>query len=645
MIFLDFETRSRCDLKARGAARYAADATTEILCLCWAVDGGAVNTWIPPDDADLFTRPAMPAQLRQGLQMGAIVAWNHFFDHQIAEHICVERWGWSSWFVDTDRWWDAMAMATARGLPANMGKCATYLRLAQQKSDAGARVMRQLSTPDKKSGKYSWTAQGVKTLAEYCAQDVEVLRDIVKTLGGWSRREAEIQRIDLDINRRGIEVDVSAVSAAAVRVDDLRAGADADMSIATGGVVRTVGQVAALKKWCASRGVHLDGCGADELADVLTRADLPDDVRAALEARDTGAGAALKKYEAILGRVSPDSRLRGEFVFNGAITGRWSSRGVQLQNMPSRGLALSGDDQIYDALDRLKNREDHIAPGIPNGKALKALVRSMFTASSGGVLLVADYSQIEARLVMWLAGETDMCEVFDTGGDPYKEAAAHIFGVRVEDVTKEQRSVGKSSILGCGYGMGAAKFAAQYNVSPQLASAAVNGYRERFPGVTRLWRDAERDFCDVMAHGGTDPDVPWTYRRAQVGKVPAVVCDLPCGRDLTYLRPEIGLDERITIECMSSGGAPYRAGIWGGDLVQNVVSALAASVLRDALRRLDAAGFAVVATVHDEIIIDIPAYGADAKLKQMIELMTERAPWLAGAPIGADGWIGTRYRK
>jgi DNA polymerase len=160
----------------------------------------------------------------------------------------------------------------------------------------------------------------------------------------------------------------------------------------------------------------------------------------------------------------------------------------------------------------------------------------------------------------------------------------------------------------------------------------VNGYRERFPGVTRLWRDAERDFCDVLAHGGTDPDVPWTYRRAHIGKVPAVICDLPCGRELTYLRPEIGLDERITIECMSSGGAPYRAGIWGGDLVH-------------ALRRLDAAGFAVVATVHDEIIIDTPAYGADAKLKQMIELMTERAPWLAGAPIGADGWIGTRYRK
>jgi DNA polymerase len=361
-------------------------------------------------------------------------------------------------------------------------------------------------------------------------------------------------------------------------------------------------------------------------------------IKQVLRLRQDGAKSSTAKYEAMVNAANADDRMRGLLMYHGAATGRWSGRLVQPQNFPRPQKKQAELDEI---IAKLKADEDVSEYGA--GTVLASdLLRSMLIAEDGHRLMFADYSAIEARVLAWIAGQTDLVETFRKGGDVYKEMASAIYNVNVESVTDGQRQVGKMAILGCGYGMGGKRFAEQcatmgINIDEDEAKRIVSVYREKNNRIAQYWRDSENDFVEMVKGAG---------------RVGSVELPLPSGRSLTYHNPRIiqretpwgAMRDTAQVDTLNSVTRQWVSQIiWGGLLTENVVQATARDLMATAMMALELKGYNVILSVHDEIICEVPDdFGS---LEEMIEIMTRVPAWADGCPVNAEGKEGKRYRK
>eukprot|EP00919_Chromeraceae_sp_WS-2016_P064629 GHVR01153052.1.p1 GENE.GHVR01153052.1~~GHVR01153052.1.p1 ORF type:complete len:610 (+),score=63.78 GHVR01153052.1:100-1929(+) len=295
-----------------------------------------------------------------------------------------------------------------------------------------------------------------------------------------------------------------------------------------------------------------------------------------------------------------------------AHTGRWGGADkINLQNLPSRG---------------------------PNGKKLK---KSMI-APDGYVLIDCDSSQIEARVLAWLAGQGDLTEAFRVGDDVYKKMAMSIYGVnREEDVTKDQRFVGKTTILGAGYGMGAVRFKEQlqsfgFDMDLDEARRVISVYREANFKITTLWRDAGY-MLENMARGDS----------VQFGLDGVVAVDatkkaimLPSGLFMRYdeLAGEQG-ERGVEYTYKVRRG---RNRIYGGKVIENVCQAVARCIIGEQMLKI-AKRYRVVLTVHDSVVCCVPEEEV-AEAQEYIESCMRWTPhWAAGMPVNCESGIGKSY--
>ena len=295
-----------------------------------------------------------------------------------------------------------------------------------------------------------------------------------------------------------------------------------------------------------------------------------------------------------------------------AHTGRWGGADkINLQNLPSRG---------------------------PNGKKLK---KSMI-APDGYVLIDCDSSQIEARVLAWLAGQGDLTEAFRVGDDVYKKMAMSIYGVnREEDVTKDQRFVGKTTILGAGYGMGAVRFKEQlqsfgFDMDLDEARRVISVYREANFKITTLWRDAGY-MLENMARGDS----------VQFGLDGVVAVDatkkaimLPSGLFMRYdeLAGEQG-EQGVEYTYKVRRG---RNRIYGGKVIENVCQAVARCIIGEQMLKI-AKRYRVVLTVHDSVVCCVPEEEV-AEAQEYIESCMRWTPhWAAGMPVNCESGIGKSY--
>jgi DNA polymerase len=267
------------------------------------------------------------------------------------------------------------------------------------------------------------------------------------------------------------------------------------------------------------------------------------------------------------------------------------------------------------------------------------LLRSMIIAAPDHRLMFADYSAIEARVLAWMAGQKDLVETFAKGGDVYIKMATTVFGVPEDQVTPEQRQVGKALVLGCGFGMSGKRFAEFAGVDMDLAVKAVGAYREANHRIVSFWKESEQQYLEIG-------------RAAAEAGEPFMRVPLPSGRSLTYRNPRIVQRETPwgtsqdtvkidTLNSITRQWVPQK--IWGGLAVENVVQATARDLMAGAMMRLENSGYPVIMSVHDEIICEVPeGYGS---LDEMIEIMTTPPTWANGCPIAAEGKEGPRYRK
>lgn len=295
-----------------------------------------------------------------------------------------------------------------------------------------------------------------------------------------------------------------------------------------------------------------------------------------------------------------------------AHTGRWGGDDkINLQNLPSRG---------------------------PHAGKLKKAIE----APEGHVLIDADSSQIEARIVAWLSGQTDLVEAFDNGKDVYKIMAAAIYGKGVEAISKEERFVGKTTILGAGYGMGANKFQAQLktlgvDVAVDECERIISIYRSTYEKIPALWREAQTCIEAIISNSA-----------AAFGRVDAVQFD---AREKGFLLPS-GLWQRydgLTSVIDANGKKQYeyktRRGaikIYGGKVVENICQALARCVIAEQMVRI-AKRYKVVLTVHDAIACIAREEEAEEAQQYVETCMRWRPSWAATLPLNCESGMAKTY--
>lgn len=498
---------------------------------------------------------------------------------------------------------------------------------------------------------------------EYNAQDVVTEMEIERCLSAFPV-PAEVQKqweTDLIINDRGVAVDMDFVHGALELGDTIRTTLT-DEAVQLSGLYNP-NSVKQLSGWLSeATGEDVTNLRKDTVAAMLAREENSAEVTRMLEIRQELGKTSTKKYDAIEEAVCADGRVRGLLQYYGANrTGRWAGRLVQVQNLPrtyTEPLELARDLVKGRKLDALR-----LVYGSPND-TLSQLIRTAFVAAPGNVLIDADFSAIEARVISWLADQEWRLEVFRTHGKIYEASASQMFNVPLERIKKGNpeyalRQRGKVAELALGYqgGVGAMR---NMDVGGLLADLSddevkeiVDRWRDTNPKIRELWYSFDNAAAEVIQYGGTVRVRSCTFRReldCMRGTV-VLTIELPSGRKLYYVDPAIG-ENRWGGTSLSYMGMDQTTKKWkrvetyGGKLVENCVQAIARDCLAQAIENLEAEGLPVVFHVHDEVVIDIAPFDTETEmLSKVVSILTRPISWAVGLPLGADGWVGKFFKK
>jgi DNA polymerase len=669
-VSLDFETRNigGCKLKEAGAWRYAADHATEILSLVYHQNGdGESRLWTPATGTHgLAALAADPA-----------VTFTCFGDFELAvwNRIMVARHGLPP--IPISRWDNAQATCSYLALPRALDKTLTVIGSEVVKDAAGRRLVLSLSRSHRKTGAYpEATPELLERVFAYNRVDVAGLAAIRTAVGTLPERERRVWELDQTINQRGVGIDLDFVRAAKHIAEASKgalleefAGLTKDPEwIDDPGI--SPYQVAKTREWLKGRNFTFANLGAETVEDALENLVLPDDVKRVLQIRLITAPTSLQKLDAMLNCVGGDGRARGLFQYHGATPGRWSATLIQPQNLPRPTVDIDPND-IEELVAAVKTGDPEALKrwGEPID-VLTSSLRFALTAADGAQFGAGDFSMIETCVLLALAGQRDKCRLIEQGVDIYKDMAATIYQLDREAFQaiprdaltidqRQQRQVGKNTILGCGYQMGPDRFRRQYcrhmeaEEAKRFAEETVyTHYRRNWaPRVPKLWRDLERTARRAMLRRGVaaTAECGISYRLETVAGLPCLVCRLLNGKCIHYMNARVLPDRLDHWGCPTWSYWAYRKGQWreiqpyGGQLTENVVQALARELLVDAMFRFEAHGFPVTAHCHDEITVEHPEI-TEAAVK---EIMAERPQWAAelGVPITVEAWAGKRYRK
>ena len=648
-----------------------------------------MRLWVPGE-------PCPPDVAEHICSGGTVTAHNAAFERVIWHHIFTPRHGWPE--PALEQWRCTMAQALALSLPGGLDNLAGALGVAGKKDAAGYRKMMQMSKPRNilDDGTVIWwdDAERLAGLYAYCAQDVVVEREVGKRLLELRPFEQRLWQLDQRINDRGVHVDSDLCAASNGIAGAMQSRLDKAMRTATDGAVTGCMNANQLRDWLILRGVETDSVDKESVAALLSSV-IPDDVQKALELRQQGSRTSTAKADALLRGMNADGRARGMLQYHAANTGRWGGRRFQPQN-------LKRPDENTDtdaAIAQIKSGNPdlmlmlHDDPVSVLGDCLRGLV----DVEPGNVMRAGDFSNIEGRVLAWLAGEQWKLDAFAAydrgeGEDLYKVTAGAILDKPAAEVTKpERQSVGKVSELALGYqgGVGAmatmsggrVDFALLYDMlaakMPDHAARAETSFkergagyearwwqaaeiiklawRERHPGIKSLWRSAGDAAMDAVRQPGSVQTVgKMAFRKA--GSF--LFMQLPSGRCLSYPYPRIERkktpwldddEEPIYQDTVTFMGEAPQSRAWvrqttyGGKLVENATQAVARDLLAHAMVTLDAAGWPIVLHVHDEIVCETPAdFGSTEELER---LMSSMPAWANGCPVSTEGWSGERYRK
>ncbi len=650
ILHIDFETRSTVSIKIVGAWRYATHAATDVWCAAFAIDDGEVKLWIPGDPVpqEIVTAANDPTRI--------VAAHNANFERQIIQHV-MPRHGWPQ--IPLAQYRCTMASSSSCALPAALEKVAHELKLEHQKDTAGGRLMLQMSMPrrprqDEDPSSTYWfdDPERLERLYRYCKQDVEVERELYHRLLPLIPGEQEIYALDQRINDRGFHTDGELITAALEISESASTAIDTELATITGNTITSIGQVARIIPWLAGRGVEVKDVQKGTLHHALRRKNLPPDARRVIELRLDGAHAS--KLDSFQAWRSEDGRVRGAFRYHGASTGRWSSHGVQVQNLKKPEI-----DDVGAAIEAVRTGDyEHLRAQYPQPLAIVGdIARALICAAPGHRLIAADFSGVESRITAWVSGQQsklDQWAKFDRTGNPEDEPY-RLLGLQLGVPEAQARTVGKTADLAFGYmgSVGAWRTMAGHylpdddsdEVTIQRRKAA---WRAAHPMTVKFWGTLNR--ATIMA-----TQKPGTIHKA--GRITLkhdgtfLFMRLPGGRALAYPFASLmtsnygeltvtfmALDERSKF-----GPCRHGHGAWPGLWIENLVQAIARDVFAEAMLRLEAAGYPIILHVHDEIVAEVPdGFGSEDEFRRLI---TTPPAWADGMPIAAKVRNGSRFIK
>ena len=635
-LYCDFETRSRVDLGSKGVYNYAQDASTDVLCMSYAFDDGDVQTWTSGPLPD-FTGCT-------------IYAHNAAFERLIFWYVLQQNYPLES-FVCT------ATQARANCAPGGLEDVGRFASASMKKDHRGAQLIRLLSIPQA-DGTFREDADLMAEMIRYCEQDVRAMREISKAMRPLSPQELEDYHVNERINDRGVLVDVPLAKAAMRYAHDELVEIEQRVAELTDGEITSV-RSPKMREWVLARvgdeAKKLMWVGEKYSIDKTVRANLlamenPDEIPPAvaevIQCADDLWASSVAKFSRMADLADDeDCRVRGAFVFaGGAATGRASSYGLQVHNFTRKCAAEP------DAVRTSMVRGHNIVPAY--GKrvtdVLRGMLRPALIPAKGKHFVVADWSAIEGRVNPWLSnsafGEAKL-DVFRRKLDPYKVNAAATYSVAYEDVTGEQRQVGKVQELALGFAGGVGAFASMgRNYGVQIGEAQarkiVDAWRRANPWSVPFWSELEEAYTRAMRNKGhefTAGRVAYLYDGQHLWYA------LPSGRVLCYPYARLEADGITYAKAAWKPAADAkewpRARLWKGLACENVTQATANDILRHALRQLDD----VVLHVHDEIVVetDKPEV-VEAALER---IMCSPPAWADGLPLGVEINTMTRYSK
>ena len=645
ILWVDFETRSKCDLFSRGVYNYAQDGTTDVLCMSYAFDDDPVVTWTPdqpfPDSVKNHT--------------GQIRAHNAAFERLIF------------WYVlqcdfQLEQFYCTAAQARANCLPGSLEDVGRAISSNMRKDHRGSQLIRALSIP-RADGTFNDSPELMAEMIAYCEQDVRSMREISKAMRQLTDEELLDYHVNERINDRGVLLDLplaqAAIKYAATEMEEI----ENLVQDITKGDISSV-RSPRMKAWVMERvgeqalklmEVYKDGEKKYSI-DKTVRANLlilakenadeiPAHVADVIQCADDLWASSVAKFSR-LGELADevDHRVRGAFVFaGGSATGRASSYGAQVHNF-TRKCAAEPDDVRHAMV-----RGHSVVPrfGVRVTDVLKGMLRPALIPAPGKQFVVADWSAVEARVTAWASADPqaeEVLQVFRDGRDIYKREAAGIYRVPEEMVDKDQRQIGKVAILSLGFAGSIGAFAAMgraYGVMMPESDARriVDAWRRANAWAVRYWAKLEDAYTRALRNPGREFSagrVTYLYDGQHLWYA------LPSGRILCYPFAKFEGDEITYIKAAWKPAADAkewpRARLWKGLACENITQAIAHDLLRHSLRQLDD----VVLHVHDEIVLETADPEAPNTLKQV---MCTPPAWAAGLPLNAEVEVMDRYGK
>lgn len=703
---IDFETRHTVDLKDAGAEVVFEHPDTGVWGMAWVLgDDPSRVVWWTPNDPD--PEPLL-AHIRAG---GMVVGHNVGFELYCWNTYVSERLrpGWPK--LKIEQLDCTMARAMAVGMPGKLEQLCKALGVAEQKDEEGARLMKRMARPRSPKGvrPIVWwdVPERIARLGEYCIQDVRAEMACDAVLPPLTAPERRLWVHTLTVNDRGVRLDVPTIKAFARVIDIEVAQLDTETRRITNGAMDSGRQHLHFRKWLASRGMKVESVAKGEAANLEHMAvDRCDDVAfRLLEIRAQVNKASTAKLDAMTTGVCADGRSRGLLAYHGAATGRWAGRRWQPHNLPRLAPLGPKKEMLADARALIALAPDDAAPfmiGALYGSPMQAIskvLRALLIPAVGHVFVGADLSNIEGRVLAWLAGEQWKLDAFANydrgeGPDLYKLAYARSFNKLPDDVTDDERQIGKVQELALGYQGGHGAFQTMgknygltvldEDVEPRPGSdwrtltwkqtqEIKKGWRAAHPNVVGFWRDLEDAAIAAIDERTETQKVGRIHFRAArtLAGQGVLLCRLPSGRVLSYNSPRIVSVEVEHIvrdehgnKVLGDDGKPLKIKQWrrqlryeglkmghwtviptyGGSLAENVTQAVARDVLAAGLMRLEASGLPVVLHVHDEVLIEVRE-ATDAIKSRVRACLTQAPVWAPDLPVACKVWSADRYLK
>ncbi len=667
----DFESQSACDLKTAGAYRYAVDPTTALLCCSFTFDDDQTILWWPDQP--------IPPRVLTAIDKGAMfVAHNAGFERNLWTHHMVDYHGAPE--IPISQWHDTMARAQQLALPGSLDKLMVALGMPLEKDKEGRTLTLSFSKTDRKTGMLpEMTPAARKRVGQYCMSDTAGQTSVHRRLGWLPEHERPIWELSQRINDRGVLLDMEFVRAAQAIVDKATEPLALRFRELTGGL--NFGQIAKVIHWINTHQVGalpsklIDNLQAETVARMLgheieeeddredARPDqdhLPSDVREALHIRHLIGSSSIKKLKAMEACVGYDGRARGLFRYHGTTPGRQTAGLFQPHNFPrgsNETIGLEVDLKVKLILDGDPYAITY-STGIEPVEFVVGSLRHAIKAAPGRILMSGDYSGIQLRTLLALAGQHDKCELLAAGGNAYCDMGQQIYGRPIDKKADvKEYTVSKAGVLGLGFQMGPPKFvwsAAKggSKITLEESKVVVDVYRNTWaPLVPKVWYGLSQASVDCVWTGEEQESHDILYRMEDRW----LVAEIPNGSTIHYYDPQPVTREMpwsTKEEPDFRKGFPYRVekqgrlitrDAFGGQLTENIVMKIEREMVEQAKRKLEDNGFWPIMEVHDEIVCEPLTRDLDA----FQQIMEDVPRWVREMkiPVHVDVWTGSRYKK